>query len=677
MCSNDPCTEVEYDEATCKKDVKLHRDRHLRREEDAIRSLDTDAAEKHRHSRALQRQQAREHEAEIKGCLDFVICRLENQHARAVREQEQAATGAWRCPAGCPAGTDCARASFRPKCVPPYAQVVSEVQMHLERSWEQQHNVRQINDFTGPSGYRYVQRDTQCGMWRQQWEDLSAAGIYRPEFSVADSEVREVQHAFLKYWDGFSQPVEWLRAWVAGDAVVCDGSECLKVLIPNRNTCGHTIIVGPESCAWNGCDGCCYCRGVESPPISFKVLSISIDPSYPDTGYVHNAKSLTLTQLRAEVNKLSANPWLRGAEPVPAYLIDRSKPRIPDGRIICLPREISSHASQEELASWASQLAPASIRLLLLTSQSLRPTVPQRAADLNEWDINESDRAIINSHLAPHLILFKENKVAEREWETFNEAKREIDWQVEIDARRGCGLRNQINSLWPTARPSFRTGDLVYCPPAVGSSLPFVAVVMDVERSGGFGGNTGQLGFPTGEFRLLHWDSVALRFADRMALRSSAEWQLMPPCCGRGCNCPHLFSQMCAVASDDCPPQWPNGDDLDPSSLLAIPSALLELLRTELAQPPRKRQQAFESIFEKLTTDPLNPLASSKQAGEPCCKRQKWVAPTSTTPVDTSISHSIDSDCSDCMSICSNESSSVDWGSDCESDWVSSECDEC
>ena len=139
---------------------------------------------------------------------------------------------------------------------------------------------------------------------------------------------------------------------------------------------------------------------------------------------------------------------------------------------------------------------------------------------------------------------------------------------------------------------------------------------MDVELSGGFGGNTGRLGFPTGEFRLLCWDLVALQFDDHTVLRTSREWELMPPCCGRGCNCPHLFShfsEACASASDDHPPQWPNGDDLDPRALLPIPAALLNMLRTQFAQH-RKHQQTFESMFNKLTR---NPFVSSMEMREP------------------------------------------------------------
>ena len=674
MCSNDPYAEVKYDEPTSKASIKLHRDRHLRREENAIRSLDTDAAEKHRQSRAQQRQQIREHEEEIRSCLDFLICRLENQHARAVREQEQAASGAWDCPAGCPSGTDCARAAFRSKLVPPNAQIVSEIQMQLERSWERQHNVRQIGEFTGPTGYHYVRCETQCGMWRQQWEDLRAEGIYRPEFSVSDSDVREVQDAFVKFWDGLSKPIDWLRAWVAGEACPANlGQAEYKPDPPGVNHC------------WGGCErsswgSCCYCRGVEPPPERFEVLSVTIDPRFPDTGYIYIKSWWTLKELRNEIKTLASQ---RGSEPVPPYLIDRARPTIADGRVLCLPTDLSDHVSAEELTSWTAQLALASTRLLVSSCDSHR-------------------QAIVDEHLAPHLILYKENKLAQAEWWDFNQAKLALDREAVFNAHRGCGLR-----ISQHGRPAFRRGDLVYLPQQACSSPPCVAVVMEIERSGGFGGNTGRLGFPTGDFRLLSWDTAGLCFSDRMQWCANKDWQLMPPCCGRGCKCPHLFCQL--VEPDGTPPQWPNGDDLDPRGLLGLPAAFTAYLQTELRQPVKQQQIALEAAFERLTKNPFAPSSPTydldnsdlQQAGldQACSKRQRVPTeeaapmkrrfkldhfglefqPTSAAANerDTSISHSVDSDCSDCMSICSNESSSVDWGSGCESDWVSSECDEC
>ena len=73
----------------------------------------------------------------------------------------------------------------------------------------------------------------------------------------------------------------------------------------------------------------------------------------------------------------------------------------------------------------------------------------------------------------------------------------------------------------------------------------------------------------------------------------------MPPCCGRGCKCPHLFCQL--VEPDGTPPQWPNGDYLDPRGLLGLPAAFTAYLQTELRQPVKQQQIALEAAVERLT----------------------------------------------------------------------------
>ena len=79
---------------------------------------------------------------------------------------------------------------------------------------------------------------------------------------------------------------------------------------------------------------------------------------------------------------------------------------------------------------------------------------------------------------------------------------------------------------------------------------------------------------PTGELRLLPWDVRTKQFSNVMYC-SDRTFTLLPPCCGRGANCPHLLLTA-------WPRQWPNGDALDIGALLPIPAAFATLLQTQL-----------------------------------------------------------------------------------------------
>jgi hypothetical protein len=68
---------------------------------------------------------------------------------------------------------------------------------------------------------------------------------------------------------------------------------------------------------------------------------------------------------------------------------------------------------------------------------------------------------------------------------------------------------------------------------------------------------------------------------------------LLPPCCGRGADCPHLST----VAE---PRQWPDGHEMDLRMLLPIPASLASYLRTELRQPRLNQQQEMEMGFKTL-----------------------------------------------------------------------------
>ena len=588
-------------------DHRRRSDVHRRREEGVIRDLDGTAAAHHRAKKAAERHDQREQQAQVQLILDQVIFTVE---MKAKREQwrakrQQKATG-WTCPSGC-TGQACARATFRLLCVPSAEEITTQLCRDWERQWEERHNVKQPGDFVGLSGYRFVRRDIQMGMFRQQEQELPE----RPVFQVTEAEVHDIQQAFLAGWDGRVAPAEWLKALVKGEGAAGCSEYLGKCVVddyrfgPDRFGPDH-LPVGRVACERRGCHGCCYCNGIESPPLHFPVRSIGVDSSHPETGYIHNsARWLTIEQIRAEMDSTIASIQARASETVPSYLLDRIFTHVQCGQVIILPLEVCEHVPSAEISFWDEQLK-FGCRYL------------QFVRDHVEGFPDVEEMATVDHVLTPHQAAFIANRIANEEHRELQISKGQLDRQVLFDHRRGCGLRvdSSWDSSWPIARPRFHTGDLVYCPPPAGSSSPLVAVVMDVERSGGFGGNTGRLGFPTGEFRLLCWDLVALQFDDHTVLRTSREWELMPPCCGRGCNCPHLFShfsEACASASDDHPPQWPNGDDLDPRALLPIPAALLNILRTQFAQH-RKHQQTFESMFNKLTR---NPFVSSMEMREP------------------------------------------------------------
>ena len=69
-----------------------------------------------------------------------------------------------------------------------------------------------------------------------------------------------------------------------------------------------------------------------------------------------------------------------------------------------------------------------------------------------------------------------------------------------------------------------------------------------------------------------------------------------------------LGAKSCIVSNeatshepDVTPPQWPNGDDLDPRGLLGLPAAFTAYLQTELRQPVKQQQIALEAAVERLT----------------------------------------------------------------------------
>jgi len=228
---------------------------------------------------------------------------------------------------------------------------------------------------------------------------------------------------------------------------------------------------------------------------------------------------------------------------------------------------------------------------------------------------------------------------------------------VEFEARRGCGLR----ACAPGVTSAFRCGDLVYTPPKRGSTQPGVAVVLVAECAFGFGGDAC---VPTGDLRLLPWDVHNSKF-------SSARWAsdrdlvLLPQCCGRGTQCPHLL-----IFAE--PRQWPNGDEMDLHALLPIPEALASFLRTELRQPCQEHQQELERSFktllgthfnlptdrQKVTLGKRAPLASLSNLSGTKQQKGSHKGPGEATAVTESSSEDSDESGSECGSESSYHSNS-------------------
>jgi hypothetical protein len=80
--------------------------------------------------------------------------------------------------------------------------------------------------------------------------------------------------------------------------------------------------------------------------------------------------------------------------------------------------------------------------------------------------------------------------------------------------------------------------------------------------------------------------------------QSERDWQLFPPCCGRGAACIHLILAPCGYR------QWPNGDDLDLRVIRPIPEAFAGILNHELGgqswQERQRERRAGEALQEQF-----------------------------------------------------------------------------
>ena len=141
-----------------------------------------DAVAARRLKKAKQRQDQREHWAELRGVLDGMIGQIERQTERTTLVRLQGLQP-WSCPAGCaPGAVDCGRLQFRQRCAPTRA----AMEQQQESIWEMANQRRVcIEDFDGQRHWR-----TELDRSRM------------PSFACGDAELAETQQAFLLMWDG-------------------------------------------------------------------------------------------------------------------------------------------------------------------------------------------------------------------------------------------------------------------------------------------------------------------------------------------------------------------------------------------------------------------------------------------------------------------------------------------
>jgi hypothetical protein len=384
-----PPAEGERESAAKRRD-----DRHRRREESQLRRLDLSGAFEVHAAREAERQRvAREREREVSDVLDRVIIRIERQLQREWRAGSRAAKP-WRCPAGCRNGRTwlggndfcpCARETFRQQCVPTCA----DIQREQRAQWDNEHLTKVF--VSSYSGYEFGSK-----MQRQlRAEEDAAAEAWRPSFEISETEVAEIQQAFLSLWDGLLAPAAWLKHWLEhGEHATGHGDEYrgkhAKLLCDRFGPDHHPV--GAAACARRGCTGCCRCFG-ESPPVYLETCT-----SYP-RHWMELSRSMPpgkawarawcpawvsmdelFGMLQHTLVPPSASVFDRG--PVPAYLLGRHAPDAldcrPGGcRLICLPGGVRSHVDAGQLAQWAEQAAVASVRLEILSGES-RQCAPHR-----------------------------------------------------------------------------------------------------------------------------------------------------------------------------------------------------------------------------------------------------------------------------------------------------------
>ena len=580
-------------------EAKLRRDTHRQREQEAIRALDPVAAAEHRAKRArlhalldpavaaeklARRAQSYADEAkqrhELRGVLDQLICRVERQAEREMRDLQRCLRP-WRCPAGCSA--DCSRVDFRRQCTPAASTINEAFESEQWRQWREREHVKVIGEFRGPSGYRYGQR-MQLTMAAQQEEELAEI---QPEIvEISGSEVSEIQVAFFSRWDGKVAPADWLSHWLQhGDHTTAGWrNEYRGVPDGQPDQFGYDCHpVGPSACARRG-----YCNGKPHP---IYVQTCTLKPPVWSPGMICSRAALdpwaeckscpqwlTVDELRHKVSQLATLADSAARPQLTVQLVRNCQHRTQPS-ILCLASSVHDQVSDAELSQWTEQLAQASVSLEILSG----------ASDRHHCLPSAAERSRVDAWLAQQAAAIEADHA---DWEASRQAKAKLDMQSEFEARRGCGLR----ACSPGVTSQFRRGDIIYHAPSSDTNIPSrIGVVFTVERSYGGSGHGGGGCVPTGKLSLLLWDPESRRFVRCLPVDSQQArgFSLMPPCCGRGAVCPHLVQS----APDR---QWPNGDALDLEAISPIPQAFASLLRNELRQPRLQQQRALEAEFKTL-----------------------------------------------------------------------------
>ena len=154
---------------------------------------------------------------------------------------------------------------------------------------------------------------------------------WRPSFEISESEVAEIQQAFLSSWDDKVAPAVWLRHWLKHGHVTTGSDEYRgePAQLPCDRFGPDYHPVGRSACARRGCTGCCFCVGV--PLLVYLEIRILRPPVW-SPGMVCERSALdpwvrdlprwmTVDELECEISRAAASSQL--AVPVPAYLLDR------------------------------------------------------------------------------------------------------------------------------------------------------------------------------------------------------------------------------------------------------------------------------------------------------------------------------------------------------------------
>ena len=539
---------------------KQRRDLHRRREERAIIRLDDTALAAHKAHEAERKRDQRETRREL---VDLVANLIERVERRA--DTEASMCEWWCCPAGCESGTRaCARVAFRQSCAPTRA----EIEQQLQQQWEAEHCTQHGEFRSHYSGCRFgVKEQTrlhklQAFYWRGK----------KPIFECRDSELCEIQEAFLTTWDGVITPSRWLEVYLGCGRVVthCGAEYCGERVTfdPDRFGGDHRP-VGPAACARHDCMGCCYCLGVALP------VYIEVRIFRPREG--HEARWVKADKLMAEMQRLAACG------------------RLYRGCVVCVAGEIRAHAHTDMLVEWRHCLEPIDGCLIIACGDSC------------DCILSANEMVQIDAHHAKHAEIIA--RETEAFWKQVEAEQEQLAWFRRAKMQGGCKDCDQRRNGGTTGPPALRKGDIVHRPQPQGHPQD-IAVVVEVvttrsrrlkcliEHLGPDGsiscvesGADSTSALRTGEVNLAMYSEKSSSFTRIDLHEPEADWMLFPACCGRGWECPGM--RWLARY------RWPTGDRLDPLEVLApISEAFAGFLGAR--EHHWRRRQALEQQFKAL-----------------------------------------------------------------------------